>query len=150
MGNHSTRAYTQLRVFRLSLPVSPTNSQDQGGYKPCGVSSAALTEMGETGVPRLSCPAHAGPCEHSCLEMALLPSLSIRDQAEEGRAPSSPNLTKELKVDALTFIREVWEIGFHYPVVEGLCTSVTILNNIVVVIHNRVFYGHSLQTTESE
>lgn len=94
--------------------------------------------------------AHAGPCEHSCLEMAFLPSVWIRDRAEEGRTPSSTNLTKELEVDALTFLRGVWEIGFHHPVVQGLRLAVTTLNDLVVVIHNRVFYGYSLQMTESE
>lgn len=63
-------------------------------------------------------------------------SLSVRDQAEEGRAPSATNLTKELKADALTLIRGRWVIRFHYPVVEALRTAVTTLNDIVVVIHD--------------
>lgn len=81
------------------------------------------------------------------LARVILPSQSIRDQAEEGRAPSSTNLTKKLRADALTHILDVQEIGFHHPVVVGLCAAVTILNGVVVVIHNRVFYGHHLQTT---
>lgn len=57
------------------------------------------------------------------------------------------NLTKERGVNALTFIRGVWEIGFHYPVVEGLRPAVTISNGLVVVIHYRILYSLSLQTT---
>lgn len=56
LGSHPTRAYTQMRVFRFSLPVSLTNSQEQGDYKPCGMSSAAVTTVGETGVPHLLLP----------------------------------------------------------------------------------------------
>lgn len=55
--------------------VSPTKCQGQGGYKPGGVSSAALTEMGETGALHLPHLLHVGLGEWSCLEMAFLPSL---------------------------------------------------------------------------
>lgn len=57
------------------------------------------------------------------------------------------NLTKERGVNALTFIRGVWEIGFHHPVVEGLRPAVTISNGLVVVIHYRILYSLSLQMT---
>lgn len=48
---------------------------------------------------------------------------------------------------SLTLAKEVWEIGLHHSLVEGLRLAVDVMKGLVVVVLNSVLHIHNLQTT---
>lgn len=45
---------------------------------------------------------------------------------------------------SLTLTKEVWEIGLHHSLVEGLGLAVGVMKGLVVVVPNSVLHIHNL------
>lgn len=100
--------------------------------------------------PHHPSPVQVGPSEPPASQMTPLSFYCqkrwiYREKEEETRNQQIPKNKQESILPAPT--RAIIEVGFHYPVIQGLRVAVIILEGIVAAVQQRVLQLQNLQAT---